>query len=249
MPKSLYPLDAEGKHLLEVAWKGHYKNLELKLNNKAFGRIENRNELQDGRIFEIGHDKFLSVKLVKEMYMFLRLQILLNGRPVTGSMTHPLVRLREVFWLIVFIATFNLLLGVLGVISKAAFFASIGVGYWNVIYAGILAFLGILVKERKSMTAMIMVIGLMALDILSIIAVSVEYPDVNATGPVTAKLLLMLFLFRGISAIRDFNKLEAEDEAVRKAEEEKRRQVTRSEIITEDHNRFMPDDHSGYMPV
>ncbi|MBN2612587.1 MAG: hypothetical protein JXB00_13610 [Bacteroidales bacterium] len=248
MPKKLYPLDAVGKQLLEVSWKGNYKNIVLKLNNKTFGSIEDRNELLEGKTFETGHNKFLSVKMVKEMYMFRQLQILFNGRPVEGSMTHPVTRLRGVFWLIIFIASVNLVFGVLGMIIKAEFLTSIGAGFWNLIYAAIFTLLGILVKERKSMAAMIMVIALMVLDILSIIAVSFEYPEVYATGPVTAKLFLTFFLFRGISAIRDVNKLEAEDEALRKAEEEKKKQIPLSEKITEDHNRFMPDDHSGYMP-
>ena len=150
MPQRLYSLDKEQKQILGVSWKGKYKNLELKLNDKPLGKIENRQELLQGKVFEISHDKKLTVRLIREMHLFTELELLVNGFPVEKSMTHPVKMLNDVFLLIIFIAAVNLIAGVLGLVTDAVVFDELGIGFWNVLYAGIFVILGFMIREMKS---------------------------------------------------------------------------------------------------
>ena len=249
MPRKLYSLDKEEKQILDVSWKGNFKNLVLKLNNKPFGKIQNKHELIRGKEFEISHDKVLTVKLVKELYLFTELELLLNGYPVDRSMTHPDKKLNDVFVLIMFIVAINLIFGLLGLMTDTDLFNRLGAGFWNIIYAGIFTMLGIIMKEKKSMFAMISIIVLMILDILFSFLYIMETPGhVNPAGPVLVKLFFLLYLFRGVKAIKAFKKIEGEKELLNKAEEEKKQKKPLSQEVTEDHTKFMPGDHSAYMP-
>ncbi len=249
MAKRLYTLDTQGKQILEVSWKGKYKNLELKLNNTSIGIVESKKELIPGKKFEINPNMVLSVRMVQELYLFKELEILLNGLPVEGSMTHPVKRINDVFYILIFIVSINVIAGLISVLGDVPFLERVGVGFWNILYGGIFFLLGMMVKDRKSMFAMISVIVLIMLDIVSSFLFLKEYPNpANPSGPVFFKIIILLFLLRGIRAIKDFRAMEAKKEAIAKAEEEKKMKKPLSEQITENHNKFMPDDHSEYLP-
>jgi hypothetical protein len=249
MPKKLYSLDKEGKLILEVTWKRNFKNLELKLNNKPLGIIESREELIRGKTFEVSHNNLLSVKLVKELYLFSEIEILLNDQPVENSMTHPVRKLKDVFLVIMFISSINLIFGLLGLITDNRFFERIGAGFWNIIYAGIFVLLGLMIREKKSMFAMISIIVLMLLDIIATFLFMTEIPGhINPVTSVMVKLFLTLYLLRGVKAIKEFRNMEEEKEVLKKAEEEKMMKTPPSQQVTEDHSKFMPGDHSAYMP-
>ncbi len=249
MPRRLYSLDKVQKQILDVSWKGKYKNLELKLNNKPLGNIENRQELLQGKEFEISYDKKLSVQLVREMYLFTELELLVNGFPVEKSMTHPVKKLNDIFLLIMFIAAINLISGLLGLITHAVVLEELGIGYWNIIYAGIFIILGIMIREMKSMFAMISIILFMVLDILFLLLLMTDLSNaVHPTGPLLIKVFLTIWLFRGVRAIKEYRKTEQEKELLKKTEQEKDQQMPLSQQVTEDHSKFMPGDHSAYMP-
>ena len=249
MPGKLYSLDKEEKQILDVSWKGNFKNLVLKLNNKPLGKIQNKQELIQGKEFEISHNKVLTVRLVKEMYLFSELELLLNGYPVDRSMTHPVKKLNDVFLLIMFIVAVNLIVGLLGLTIDTDLFKRLGAGFWNIIYAGIFTILGIIMKENKSMFALISIIVLMILDIVFSFLYIMEIPGhLNPAGTILVKLFLVLYLLRGVNAIKEFKKMEKERELQRKTEEEKMPKTPLSRQETEDHSKFMPGDHSSYMP-
>ncbi|MBN2215450.1 MAG: hypothetical protein JW723_14515 [Bacteroidales bacterium] len=249
MPDKLYPLDKEKKQILNVSWKRNFKNLELQLNNRSLGKIENRQELIQGKEFEISHDQRLSVKLVREMYFFTELELLLNGFPVPFSMTHPVKKLNDVFVVIMFIAAISLILGLLSLTTDTGFYKSLGIGFWNIIYAGIFIILGMMMKEKKSMFAMVSMIVLMVLDmIFSFVFMMETGQPVNPALPVIVKLFLTLLLIRGIRAIKEYGTMEERMKALEKEEEEKKRKTPLSRQVTEDHSKFMPGDHSAYMP-
>lgn len=249
MPRKLYSLDKEEKQILDVSWKGNFKNLVLKLNNKPFGKIQNKQELIQGKEFKISHDKVLTVKLVKEMYLFSELELLLNGYPVDRSMTHPVKKLNDVFMLVMLIVAMNLIFGLLGLMTDTDLFKRLGAGFWNIIYAGIFTILGIFTKENKSMFALISIIVLMILDIAFSFLYIMETPGhVNPAGTILVKLFLVLYLLRGVNAIKEFKKMEKKRELQRQAEEEKMKKIPLSRQETEDHSKFMPGDHSSYMP-
>ena len=249
MPGKLYQLDTEAKKILELTWRGNFKNLEVKLNNKSFGIIKNKSELSEGRTFEIDYKTNLSVRLVKEMHLFQEIELLVNGRPVAGSMTHPEKRLKDVFTLIIILAAINIILGLLSMVTSVTFFRELGIGFWNIVYGGIFIMLGLMIRDKKSMFAMIAILIILFLDIIAVFLLSGEYPErLNPFGPVFVKVFFIIYLFRGIKAIRDFKRMEQEKELSEKIEEEKKKIIPLSEQETKDHTKFMPDDHSGYLP-
>lgn len=249
MPKRLYTLDKEEKQILVVSWKRNYRNLELGLNNKILGTTQSKQELIRGKEFEISHDKMLTVKLVKEMYLFPGLELKVNGYPVENSMNHPVKKLNDVFLLIMFIVAVNLIFGLLGLITDTDFFKRLGIGFWNIIYAGIFTILGIIMKESKSMFAMISITIIMMVDIVFSFLIMKEVPGhVNPAGTILVKVFLVLYLLRGVNAIKEFKIIEQKRELQRKAELEKMEKIPPSQQATEDHSKFRPGDHSAYMP-
>ncbi len=249
MVRKIYSLDKENKQVLEINWKGSFKNVEVKINNKPAGAFNNKNELRQGKEFDVGNGNKLKVHLVKSFYILEELELLINGQPMEGSITHPLKRLNAIFQIILFIAIVNCILGVLSLLIDTSFLKNFGVGYWNIIYAGIFILLGIFIKEKKSMVAMVTILVLMVLDIISTVMFYAEYQDAsNISGALIIKTIFTLFLIRGIPAIKRFRQMEIHKEQLRKKEEAEKSKTSLSELKTDDHTPFMPKDHSDYLP-
>jgi len=135
------------------------------------------------------------------------LELLVEGRPVPGSAFDPKAMLRGAYGIIFFLAGLNTVLGLVAVLADVRFLQAIGLGWISIIFGVVLGGLGVLVM-RRSRTALAIAIGLMALDMLLLIASfgSMETPPV---GAVVVRLLFIAGMARGFPAIRRMEELES----------------------------------------
>lgn len=249
MPQRIYFLDSGKKEKLDICWKGFYKNLTVKIDNKELGVFKSKKELREGRAFDINYNKKLKVRLVNEFGIFPCIEILMNGRPVTGTMTDPQKQLTDIFYVILLIAALNFIVGLTWIIFKIKAFEDHGLGLNTIVYGAIFLMMGFIIYKRQSLIALIVVITLLMLDIIYVVAHSAEYAvQSNPWSTITIKILIILYICRGFLAfkrLRQLKELQAKQEQI---ELQKKQRDPLLQKETKDHTSFMPKDNSRYMP-
>jgi hypothetical protein len=249
MPHKIYFINTEKKEKLELCWKGSFQNFTLKLDNNELGVIKTRKELKEGREFVIGYNKKLEIRLVMQLGIFPCIEILFNDKPVPGTMTDPKKQLSNIFYFMLFIAILYIISGLAGLISDIQAFSDHGIGLNSIIYGVLFIMMGLVINKRHSMFALIAVISLLGLDIIFVLIRIAEYGVKSNPWPtIVIKMLFMLYLCKGFSAIMRLRQLRLMEMEKERINSEKKQRTPISEQKTEDHTLFMPEDHSGYLP-
>jgi hypothetical protein len=241
MQHKIYFLNTEKKEKLDLYWKGFYKDFTVKLDNNELGVIKTRKELKEGREFISGHNKKLEIRLVMQLGIIPVLEILFNDNPVPGTMTDPKRQLNNIFYFILTIAALYIISGLTGLISNIEAFSDHGIGINSIIYGLLFIMMGLIINKRQSMFALIAVISLIGLDIIFVLIRIAEYGVKSNPWPTLAiKMLIMLYLCKGFSALMRLRQLKLMEMEKERIESEKRQKTPLSEQKTEDHTLFMP---------
>ena len=181
--------------------------------------------------------------------IFPLIEVLLNDKPVPGTMTDPNRQLADIFYFILFISALYIISGLAGLISDITAFSDHGIGLNSIIYGVLFIMMGLIINKKHSMFALIAVISLLGLDIIFVLIRIAEYGvESNPWLTIAIKMLFMLYLCKGFSALmrlRQLKLIEAEKEHINS---ENKQGAPISEQKTENHTLFMPEDHSGYLP-
>lgn len=249
MPHKTYFLNTEKKEKLDLYWRGSYKDFTVKFDNNELGVIKTKKELKEGREFVTGYNKKLEIRLVMQFGIIPCIEILFNDGPVPGTMTDPQRQLTGIFYFVLFIGVLNIVFGLIGLIFDIKSFSDHGIGLNSIIYGVLFVMMGLMINKKQSMFALISVISLIGLDIIFVLVRIAEYGvESNPWPTITIKMIFILYLCRGFSAVlrlRQQKLLEIEKESIYN---EKKQRTTVSEQKTKDHTKFMPEDHSGYLP-
>lgn len=203
MPSYTYPLERGGPKLIEVTWKGFYKNVRVLYEEKELGTIAHRAELKEGKCFALPAGEELCVKLVNT-FMASELHVLVDGKPLPGSGSDPWQQLKICSGSLYFFAAISFLFGTLIVMADAQInlggYIAMGVG---ILYAALAWFV-----SRASMAALIISITLVAVNAILLIAMPFLSGQPPRIGWFIFYLFMILPLTRGFSAIR---RIEAEE--------------------------------------
>ena len=248
MPVKSYFLDTIKKEKLEVSWKRSYRYCVIRFNGKEVISINSRKEFREGKESNLDYKTILKVRLVKNMLFYNAIDLTVNEIPVPGSMTDPVKQINGIYGLILFIAFVNLVLGAVSVFYSPGWLKAAGIGWYTLVYGGIFLILGFMVK-RFSQVAMILTVILMSLDIISAFIMSFEGSTMgNPVSNLLVKGMFLFFILRGIPAINRMKQLNDLEEQQQKEQEEKKKEIPRSKQTTQDHTKYMPDDHSDFLP-
>lgn len=198
MPVHTYPLERGGPKLVEVSWKGFYRNMIILYEDKELGAISGRAELKQGKCFVLPTGDELCIRLVNS-FMASELHVLLNGKPLPGSGSDPWQQLKICAGSLYFFAAVSFLFGALSAMGNAAISpgAAIAMG------VGLLfAVLGWLVS-KASLAALIVSIVIVLLNAVLLIALPLINDQSPRYGWFVFYMLMIIPLFRGFSAIRE----------------------------------------------
>jgi len=162
MPKRKYALERGGDKSLEISWKGHWKNTEVRLNGNLIGAIPNQKELRTGQLFQLPDGTALRVQLART-WGSRELRVLRNDKPLPGSSSDPVARLAQSFGIIYFIAGLNIVLGFIASIFQVEFLQTLGFGIISVAIGFIFLVLGFF-TQRRSRIALIVALIIYGLD-------------------------------------------------------------------------------------
>ncbi|UCH15504.1 MAG: hypothetical protein JSV22_05950, partial [Bacteroidales bacterium] len=128
-------------------------------------------------------------------------------------------------------------------------FGDHGIGLSSIIYGLLFIMMGLMINKKQSMFALIAVISLIGLDIIFMLIRISEYGvESNPWPTITIKMLFILYLCRGFSAVLRLKQLKLLELEKERIDKEKKQKTPVSEQKTGNHTKFMPEDHSGYLP-
>jgi hypothetical protein len=206
MPKRSYPLVKDGPQRLELTWKVLWKDLTIRLDGEQIGIIPTHRELTDGREFTLPDQSTLTVQLIDRIYLT-DLQVLRDGKPLPGSASDPLARLRIAYILLYLIAGLNLALGIAVEVFRFDFLLAMGMGPVSLVFGLVMLALGFFVQHRSRLALVLAMLILAADGLIGVIlAVTQGYPP--SIAGFVVRLLLIVAMFPGLGAIRELKNVD-----------------------------------------
>ena len=201
MPTKTFYLDKASTEPIVVSYGYNWKNLTIKKDGELIGEIENVKILQKGRSFHLPDGRVMSVKLIKKLGIIQELEILLDDTPIPGSGTEPNQQIKQVYHLLLFVAAFNIILGLAAELADVELLKSVGLGYGTVVIGIINAVLAYFIKYKHSLIALYIAIGLMVTDIILTLIFTAESGG-NPTSGLMIKAIFTYILFNGVPALK-----------------------------------------------
>lgn len=207
MPKQSYSLEPGGPKRLEIQWKGLYKNTTITLDGLQLGTVLDQRLLRAGHELPLTDGSLLKLHLVSNL-AGTELRVTRNGVPLPGSASNPETKVNTAAGIIFFVAGLNLVLGIIGLLTRSEFLATLGIGWYSIIFGAFFLVMGLLVKKR-SMVALILSIVVFSLDALLGVIGSVAMGGSAAIGGFVFRVFLIIPMVQGIGAIKALKKRSA----------------------------------------
>lgn len=204
MPKQSWLLEPGGPKRLEIQWKGQYKDTTITLDGVLLGTVLNQQLLKAGQEFQLGDGSLLKLQLVSNLAGTI-LRVTRNGIPLPWSALNPETKVNTAAGIIFFVAGLNLVLGVIGLLTQSEFLATLGIGWYSIIFGAFFLVMGLLVKNR-SMVALILSIVVFSLDALLGVIGSVAMGGSAAVGGFVFRVFLIIPMVQGVGAITALKK-------------------------------------------
>ena len=200
MPKQSFAFEEGGEKRLGISWKGIYKNVTISFDGNSVGVIPDQNALSAGQEFRLIDGSTIKVQLVKK-FTATELQVLRNGQPVLGSASDPKTKLKNAYIMVYFIAGLNLILGVISFLFNVGFLQQIGIGFGSILFGLVFLVLGFFV-QRKSNIALILAIGIFALDGIAGIFIAASQGYNPGVGGLITRAIFLIPMVQGLGAIK-----------------------------------------------
>lgn len=205
MPKKQFTLEENGRHTLELTWDSMWRNFTIHYDGAPVAKIQGGGKgMRAGKLITLPDGSELDIRL-KNSLMASELAVLRNGRPLPGSATHPLQRIKQAYTIIFIIGVLNLLLGILGLVSTAEWVLLLSGGWITAVFGLFLFLLGWLVKAKHSLPALITAIFMYTADGLLGIAATIAANQMPGTAGLIVRILFIIGMAQGIKAIRELD--------------------------------------------
>ena len=175
-----------------------FKNIEVRFDGDVLGEIPSQKELKDGQTFSTPEGD-LSVNLNKK-----GLCVHHAGGPIPGSADDPATEIHSLAVLIFFIGGINCVLSVLAALNVWQFAILV---YWpySLAYGALFLGLGVGVKKKKSLAALLLAMGLLVADSVMTMVQMFEQGDGNqGAGGLAMRIIFLWFMYRGVGVLREW---------------------------------------------
>ena len=192
MPTKTYPFERGGADRITVTWKSFWKDVTVEFDGSIIGTFQGQKEIQEGRAFTLPDGSTLEIKLVRT-WSSTQLQVLRDGKPLPGSGSDPITKLKQSYGILYLIGGLNFVLGILALLFRFDILLEMGMGIYSLIVGGIYLLLGFLV-QRRSKIALGIAIGLYGIEtILALIS--------GVVSGVVVRVFIIVFMWPGFQAI------------------------------------------------
>jgi hypothetical protein len=200
MPTKTYALDAGQTELITVRWSWPWRKFTVLQHEQVLGQLRTQAELEQGAAFALADGRTLSARLQRKIGGP-QLELLLDGQPLPSSATHPRQLLGQGLGVLGFLAVVNVVLGLLAELGQVEVLLRLGLGYGSAAVGGVYGLLWVWAKRRLVPAAFYVAIGLLALDLVAILALSPGNSPGSTSG-LFMRFFFALLLYRGSQGAR-----------------------------------------------
>ncbi|HNW97627.1 MAG TPA: hypothetical protein PKK00_04345 [Bacteroidales bacterium] len=199
MPRKRYSLINGGPKEIEISWGFAWKNFTVRHNGQIIGTVGSQRELKEGRQFNLLDGTTLWVKL-NVGFGKAGLEVLHNGQPCPGSDSDPAQKIKVAFGILLFVALFNTVIGLLLETIGGNEFKEIGIGvvFYGLIFIG-LAFL----VKKLSLIALITAIVLLIADAVTGLVFQMMSNNNMSFAWIVVRVLFLIYLFQSVKPLKE----------------------------------------------
>jgi hypothetical protein len=206
MPKHTFALEKGLLRRIRVTWKGTWKDVTVRFDDKILGVIPNQKALETGKEFPLPDGTSIKVQLARQ-YGSTELQVLRNGQLLPGSVPDPSSRVKTAYNLFYLIAVINIPLGILSVLG-IEFIKKLGFGPFSLIFGLVFLLLAIF-TQRLANTALVLGIAFYALDGLVALFLGLIAGNLIILYGMVFRVIVMIAMFQALPAMRELIRRQA----------------------------------------
>jgi hypothetical protein len=199
MPKVRYALEKGGPRRLEISWRGNYTEFTIRLDGNVIGSINDYEQLKAGQEFRLEDSSSIKVQLPRRS-VFTWPQVSKDGLPLHPSGLEPAKRLSNTYKIILLFAGVNLAVGI-GLLSHAGLQNFPTVNLRSLVAGGLFLLLAFFVM-RRSIIALSIAVGILALDLILAVIFPPELPRFILIAAVIFRVFILLAMIQGFGAIK-----------------------------------------------
>ncbi|WP_073110357.1 hypothetical protein [Hymenobacter daecheongensis] len=201
MPTKTYYLDSAEQEPITLKWGFFWKNFTISKDDETLVQVAGRSELKKGASYTLSDGRVLSAQLRRQLNQE-ELELLLDGKPLQGSATHPRYRVRQALYTLLIVAGLNIGLGLVADIVNVQVLQKIGLGYGTVFIGLIYLGLAWWAKTKNAALPFFTAIGLMVLDVVFMFVNIGDDGRPPGTAGLFLRFLLIMLLYKGGIAAR-----------------------------------------------
>lgn len=164
MPSKIFYLDESRQESIVLKWGMFWKNFTIHKDGQLLATLNGTSELERGDTLLLPDGRSLRVQLTRKFVFNQGLDVLLDGRTLPGSHTHPQQQLRQGLYALLFLVAVNVGVGVLAFVPGLEMLEQLGLGVGSIITGLVYAGLAWWAWARTSGLAMHCALGLFLLD-------------------------------------------------------------------------------------
>ncbi len=199
MPTKTYYLDKAKTQELTVKWGMFFRNVEIFYQKDSLGVVPSKYELEQGFHYQLPDGRTLIVQLLHGYTQELELR--LEGGIVPGSATHPQERIKQAWYMLLFVGGLNVLLGAWAATQSIVILQQLGLGWGSLVEGLLYIGLGWWGYSRVSPLAFGIAIGLLALDWILLIVNNVGTGNMGFGG-MFLRFFFCLVAYRAMQGAR-----------------------------------------------
>lgn len=196
MASKIFYLDESKQEAIVLKWGMFWKNFTIHKDGKLIASLNGTTELERGDTYLLPDGRSLRVQLTRKFVFNQGLDVLVDGRTLPGSHTHPQQQFRQGYYALLFLVAINIGLGLLAFLPGLEMLQELGLGFGSILTGLLYAGLAWWARARTSGLALYCALGLFLLDFVAGIVLSAG-SGVNPVSGMFVRLFIGILLFNG----------------------------------------------------
>ena len=214
MPTKTFYLNEDRTDILTTKWGFFYRNFEAFYNGQPLGPAASSDELRQGCSYTLPDGRVFTAQLLRNQGLQ-EVQLLLDAQPVPGSNTHPQERIKQAWYVLLFIGSLSTVLGIAAECLTSDFLIKLGLGWPSAVVGLLFLGFGLWGYRHRSPLAFYLALGLLVLDKLLTIGVALSEggKGFGGFGSIFLWFFFCVAIFRGAKAASELREQEKQAKA------------------------------------
>ena len=214
MPTKTFYLNEDQTAVLTAKWGLFHRNFEAFYNGQSLGEALSADDLRQGYRYNLPDGRVFTAQLIRNQGVQ-EMQLLLDEQPLPGSSTHPYERVKQAWYVLLFIGLLSTVLGITAEAVSSEVLRNLGLGWPSAVEGLMFLGLGWWGYQRRSSLAFYLALSLLVLDkLLTIgIAVSEGGKGFGGFGSIVLWFFFCVAIFRGAKGAKELREQERQARA------------------------------------